>query len=262
MVPSDNGKVFKASVYLKGGEPFKFVNDVDWGSCQSYNAEYSDYEFNDQINTANLIFADSDDYKFKVKESGNYDITLYLEKGTVEVERSAYQAAALDRYPALFLIGDHVSWMLSKATPLTATEADNPFVISASVQLSKGNSFKFATRRVNNDWSQPMFVMGNNAEDMILWDHADATDKKWTAPEDGIYTVTVNRLTHKVSVTDATTGISPVVVSKGGKAEYFTLSGVKASKPLRGIYLKRVNGKSTKVLSHSPAFLHVEHTGF
>ena len=262
MVPSDNGKVFKASVYLKGGEPFKFVNDVDWGSCQSYNAEYSDYEFNDQINTANLIFADSDDYKFKVKESGNYDITLYLEKGTVEVERSAYQAAALDRYPALFLIGDHVSWMLSKATPLTATEADNPFVISASVQLSKGNSFKFATRRVNNDWSQPMFVMGNNAEDMILWDHADATDKKWTAPEDGTYTVTVNRLAHKVSVTDPTTGISPVVVSKGGKAEYFTLSGVKASKPLRGVYLKRVNGKSTKVLSHSPAFLHVEHTGF
>lgn len=262
MISSENGKVFKASVYLKGGEPFKFVNGVDWGSCQSYNAGYSNYEFNDQINTANLIFANSDDYKFKVKESGNYDITLCLEKGTVEVERSAYQAAALDRYPALFLIGDHVSRMLSKATPLTATEADNPFVISASVQLSKGNSFKFATRRVNNDWSQPMFVMGNNAEDMILWDHADATDKKWTAPEDGIYTVTVNRLTHKVSVTDATTGISPVVVSKGGKAEYFTLSGVKASKPLRGIYLKRVNGKSTKVLSHSPAFLHVEHTGF
>lgn len=246
MVPSEGGKVFRASVYLKGGELFKFVNKLDWNSCKSYNAEYENYEFNDQINTANLIFANSSDYKFMVKEPGNYDITLNLEKGTIEVDRSAYQAAALDRYPALFLIGDHVAWTLSKATPLTVTDADRPFVLSATVRLTKGNTFKFATRRVDNDWSQPMYVMGVAAEDMTLWDHTEVNDKKWTALEDGAYTITVNRLTHKVSVTSAATGISKVVASGDGKAEYFTLSGVKVLKPLHGIYLRRVNGKTTK----------------
>lgn len=246
MVPSEGGKVFKASVYLKGGELFKFVNQLDWNSCKSYNAEYENYEFNDQINTANLIFANSSDYKFMVKEPGNYDITLDLEKGTIEVDRSVYQAAALDRYPALFLIGDHVSWTLSKATPLTAMDADRPFVLSTTVRLAKGNTFKFATRRVDNDWSQPMFVMGEAVEDMTLWDHTDANDRKWTALEDGTYTITVNRLTHKVSVSSAATGISKVVASGDGKAEYFTLSGVKVSKPLPGVYLRRVNGKTTK----------------
>ena len=139
-----------------------------------------------------------------------------------------------------------MAWTLSKATPLTVTDADRPFVLSATVRLTKGNTFKFATRRVDNDWSQPMYVMGVAAEDMTLWDHTEVNDKKWTALEDGAYTITVNRLTHKVSVTSAATGISKVVASGDGKAEYFTLSGVKVLKPLHGIYLRRVNGKTTK----------------
>ena len=44
------------------------------------------------------------------------------------------------------------------------------------------------------------------------------------------------------------TGISLIATETGGAPEYFTLSGVKVSSPVSGVYVKRVNGKCTKVV--------------
>ena len=213
MIPSENGKVFKASVYLKGGEPFKFVNGVDWGSCQSYNAEYSDYEFNDQINTANLIFANSSDYKFKVKESGNYDITLNMGKGTIEVDKSSFQTTAFDRYPALFVIGINNDWTLSKAVPLTEASPSRPYLLAACAEGSRNATFKFATRRVDNDWGQVFGIKGSTDEEVAFEAN---NDSKWTIPDDGYYYITYNRLTKQMTFSSSAT----VTLGSTGYATY------------------------------------------
>ena len=213
MIPSENGKVFKASVYLKGGEPFKFVNGVDWGSCQSYNAEYSDYEFNDQINTANLIFANTSDYKFKVKESGNYDITLNMGKGTIEVDKSSFQTTAFDRYPALFVIGINNDWTLSKAVPLTEASPSRPYLLAACAEGSRNATFKFATRRVDNDWSQVFGIKGSTDEEVAFEAN---NDSKWTIPDDGYYYITYNRLTKQMTFSSSAT----VTLGSTGYATY------------------------------------------
>lgn len=213
MIPYENGKVFKASVYLKGGELFKFTNGTDWGSCQSYNAESENYEFNDQINTANLIFSNSKDYKFKVSESGNYDITLDLEKGTIEVDKSAYQTTNYDRYPALFVIGINNDWTLSKATPLTQPDASKPYLLSGCMEGKSGATFKFATHRVDGDWSQVFGIKGSTDEDVAFEAN---NDQKWTIPADGYYYITVNRLTKKMSFASSAT----VTIGASGYATY------------------------------------------
>lgn len=213
MIPSENGKVFKASVYLKGGEPFKFVNGVDWGSCQSYNAEYSDYEFNDQINTANLIFANTSDYKFKVKESGNYDITLNMGKGTIEVDKSSFQTTVFDRYPALFVIGINNDWTLSKAVPLTEVSPSRPYLLAACAEGSRNATFKFATRRVDNDWGQVFGIKGSTDEEVAFEAN---NDSKWTIPDDGYYYITYNRLTKQMTFSSSAT----VTLGSTGYATY------------------------------------------
>lgn len=86
---SEGGKVFKATVYLKANELFKFVNAPDWRVCKSYCAEYKDYEFNSMVTLAHLSTSMSkEDYKFKVDESGYYDITIDLEQMRVYVVKS------------------------------------------------------------------------------------------------------------------------------------------------------------------------------
>ena len=39
-----------------------------------------------------------------------------------------------------------------------------------------------------------------------------------------------------------------IETAENGKAEYYNLQGVKVDKPSSGIYIKRHNGKATKVL--------------
>lgn len=230
MVPYEDGKIFKATVYLKGGELFKFVNGLTWGVCQSYNAEYVNYEFNDQINTANLIFTNSNDYKFKVKESGNYDITVNLDKETIEVDKSSYQTEALkDRYPGLFVVGINNNWYLSQATPLTEADPSKPYLLSTCVMGYNSCTFKFATRRVNDDWSQVFGIKGSTDEDVVFEAN---NDKKWTIPADGYYYITFNRLTKKMSyassasVTIGSTGYA--TYCSGAPIDFSSVSGLTA----------------------------------
>lgn len=85
----EDGKVFKATVYLKANELFKFVNAPDWRVCKSYNAEYQDYEFNSAVSLAHLSTSirKEEDYKFKVKEAGYYDITIDLDQMRIYVKK-------------------------------------------------------------------------------------------------------------------------------------------------------------------------------
>ena len=74
-------------------------------------------------------------------------------------------------------------------------------------------------------------------------------DNKWQITEAGDYDISANvqDMTISVKKHDAT-GISRIATETNGAPEYFTLSGVKVNSPVSGVYVKRVNGKCTKVV--------------
>lgn len=224
MIKGDND-VFTATAYITKGKPFKFVtvstktiktnNNFSWNVCKSYNAEYENFEFKQGYNTANVLFCGSDDYKYTVSEDANYDITLDLAHMTIKVDKSAYQDTPVDRFPALYVVGAEGNWNLSQATPLVPTDLSKPYVITAQLPIKKDNDFKFATRTIDEYWDQTMFGMGASADKMTVL-NSETGDRKWVAPNDGYYFVTVNKLTNEVSIESQTT----VNVGASGYATY------------------------------------------
>lgn len=224
MIKGDND-VFTATAYITKGKPFKFVtvstktiksnNNFSWDVCKSYNAEYENFEFKQGYNTANVLFCGSDDYKYTVSEDANYDITLDLAHMTIKVDKSAYQDTPVDRFPALYVVGAEGNWNLSQATPLVPTDLSKPYVITAQLPIKKDNDFKFATRTIDEYWDQTMFGMGASADKMTVL-NSETGDRKWVAPNDGYYFVTVNKLTNEVSIESQTT----VNVGASGYATY------------------------------------------
>lgn len=224
MIKGDNN-VFTATAYITKGKPFKFVtvstesinsnNNFSWDVCKSYNAEYENFEFKQGYNTANVLFCGSDDYKYTVSEDANYDITLDLAHMIIKVDKSAYQDKPVDRFPALYVVGAEGNWNLSQATPLVPTDLSQPYVLTGQLPIEKGNDFKFATNTINEYWNQTMFGMGESADKMTVL-NSETGDRKWVAPNDGYYFVTVNKLTNDVSIESQAT----VNVGASGYATY------------------------------------------
>lgn len=222
MIKGDND-VFTATAYITKGKPFKFVtvstksinsnNHFSWDVCKSYNAEYENFEFKQGFNRANVLFCGSKDYKYTVSEDANYDITLDLAHMIIKVDKSAYQDKPVDRFPALYVVGAEDNWYLSQATPLVPTDLSKPYVLTGQLPIKEGNTFKFATRTIDEYWDQTMFGMGESADKMTV---LNSVDRKWVAPNDGYYFVTVNKLTNDVSIESQTT----VNVGPSGYATY------------------------------------------
>ena len=243
--------IFKATAFLKGGELFKFANGTDWGSCVSYNAAHPGCCFSDNLITADIVSHSPHDHKFQVLQSANYDIRVDLDAMTVSVARSAWQTTPADRYPALYLVGDHCGWNLSKADPVRATDTSRPHILTATVRLHKGDTFKFATRRFDGDWQQPMFVMGDTPGTMTLWDHTDAGDRKWKTEADGDYAIRIDKQTNTVSITSVAAGMTQTAGhDKAGNTKAYTLAGIQTSVGIAGITIS--NGRK-RLAHHSHA---------
>lgn len=96
-----DGSVFTATVHLEAGEnndgkakTFKFINGTDYGTCVHYNAEYNEYNFNEQynINTAGITVNGAYDYQFTVAETGDYNITVDLNNMKIKVDKATETA--------------------------------------------------------------------------------------------------------------------------------------------------------------------------
>ena len=134
---------------------------------------------------------------------------------TIKVDKSAYQDTPVDRFPALYVVGAESNWNLSQATPLVPTDLSKPYILTAQLPIKKDNDFKFATRTIDEYWDQTMFGMGASADKMTVL-NSETGDRKWVAPNDGYYFVTVNKLTNDVSIESQTT----VNVGASGYATY------------------------------------------
>ncbi len=198
MIKSTDGKTFGMTVHLEANQPFKFVNGTDWDTNYSYYAEYKDYQFNSGINSGNLLVSRSKstypDYKFTVKETGDYHITLDLNNMKIYVNKAA------GTYDNLYVVGSatKAGWDLTKAIPLT--KSANGFEYSGNCEITGNgkNEFKFVTS--NTDWGQDHFVKGATENDIVKFTN---NDNKWvfTKEQSGNYKITVNLNTMRVTFT-------------------------------------------------------------
>ena len=200
MTKSADGKTFGMTVRLEAGQPFKFVNGTDYNTNYSYYAEYENYQFNSDINSGNLLVSKStetySDYKFTVRETGDYYITLDLNNMRIYVNKAAAT------YDKLYVIGSatQAEWDLTKAIPLTKSE--NGFEYSGTCLITSDGTkeFKFMTDNTANNWGQDQFVKGATENDIVKYSGAD---NKWvfTQEQSGNYKITVNLNTMRVTFT-------------------------------------------------------------
>lgn len=236
--------VWKATVYLKANSGFKFLTTTDWGNLE-YRAGDSMVTLQSGVQ-GKLVSSNenSNDNKFEVAEAANYDIVCDLEKETVTVTKAAYQDFALN-FTALYVVGDATpgAWELPKASMLKQDE-NNPVVYSGTVTLKNGE-FKLAVNS-QTGYGQTLFqVDPNDATKMVF----GGDDNKWKVTEAGDYDISANvkDLTISIKKHEAS-GISRITGEAKAAPEYFTLTGVKVSRPVSGVYVKRLNGECTKVI--------------
>ena len=236
--------VWKAMVYLKANSDFKFLTTTNWSNLE-YRAGDNTVTLASGVQGKLVSSAENvNDNKFQVSEAANYDIVCDLEQKTITVTKSAYQDYELN-FPALYVVGDATTgaWELPKASMLKQ-DTSNPVVYSGNVSLTAGE-FKLCVN-TQTGFGQTFFqVDPNDAGKMVF----GGDDNKWQITEAGDYDISANvkDMTISVKKHDAT-GISMIATETDGAPEYFTLSGVKVSSPVSGVYVKRVNGKCTKVV--------------
>lgn len=236
--------VWKATVYLKANSGFKFLTTTDWGNLE-YRAGDSMVTLQSGVQ-GKLVSSNenSNDNKFEVAEAANYDIVCDLEKETVTVTKSAYQDFALN-FTALYVVGDATpgAWELPKASMLKQ-DATNPVVYSGSVTLTAGE-FKLCIN-TQTGYGQTFFLVDPNDPTKMVF---GGDDNKWKVTEAGDYDISANVKDLTISIKKhETAGISRITEEIKAAPEYFTLTGVKVSRPVSGVYVKRLNGKCTKVV--------------
>lgn len=236
--------VWKATVYLNANKEFKFLTTTDWGHLE-YRAGDSMVML-ESGKQAKLVSSDenSNDNKFEVAEAANYDIVCDLDKETVTVTKAAYQDFALN-FPALYLVGDATpgGWDLPKASMLKQ-DATNPVVYSGTVTLTAGE-FKLCVN-TQTGYGQTFFLVDPNDPTKMVF---GGDDNKWKVTEAGDYDISANVKDLTISIKKhETAGISRITEEIKAAPEYFTLTGVKVSRPVSGVYVKRENGKCTKVV--------------
>lgn len=200
MTRSTDGRTFSMTVRLEAGQPFKFVNGKDWDTNYSYYAEFKDYQFNSGINSGNLLFSRSKstypDYKFTVKETGDYYITLDLNNMKIYVNKAAAT------YDKLYVIGDATQavWDLTKAIPLEKSASGFEYSGNCVITGGDNKNFKFVTDNTANNWGQVQFVKGATDNDIVKFTN---NDNKWyfTKEQSGNYKITVNLNTMRVTFT-------------------------------------------------------------
>ncbi len=224
MIKSADGKTFGMTVHLEANKLFKFVNGTHYNTNYSYYAEFVNYEFNSNINSANLLVSKStvaySDYKFRVSETGDYYITLDLNNMRIYVNKAAAT------YEKLYVIGDatQAKWDLTKAIPLTKSE--NGFEYSGTCLITSDGKkeFKFMTDNTADNWNQDQFVKGATENDIVKFDGNKEHEYKWvfTKEQSGNYKITVNLNTMRVTFTKLESKVYLCDGAFGDKWENYT----------------------------------------
>ena len=242
---TENPDVFKATVNLKANSDFKFLTEADWGKLE-YRAGDSNVTLTEG-EAATLVSTDenSNDNKFQVAETANYDIVCDLTAKTIVVKKAGYQTSPLN-HTALWMIGSATpgGWSIGDGTMLVPT-VDNPTVFKATVNLVEGE-MKIA---VNNQtgFGQTFYLRDTTDDTKMVF---GGDDNKWNIATAGQYDVEADVKNLTISIKEHTsTGINNMETTATATAEYFTLSGVRLSAPAKGICVKRLGNKVVKTIN-------------
>ncbi len=230
--------VFHYTGWLEADKEFKFITHTDWSGDQYLNPNATD----PYILGETILQRNGDDTKFKVSQSGNYDITANVEQLTLSVTRSPYQEKAV-HYNILYLVGGNTpgGWSLNDATPLKQSN-DNPFLFTATLRLTADGSFKVAVNCFA-DFAQKFYFRDATDDARVSEDTTD--DRQWSVAEDGEYDVQIDIDAMTISIVKHTeTAITAVPVTTSAPLRY-TLSGMKANANAKGICIE--NGKKILV---------------
>ena len=243
---TENPDVFKAIVNLNANKTFKFLTTTDWGNLE-YRAGDNDVTLAEGV-ASPLVSSEenSNDNKFKVSETANYDIVCDLVAKTIVVKKAKYQTNPL-KHTALWMVGSATPgvWSLGEGTMLVPT-VDNPTVFKATVNLVEGE-MKIA---VNNQtgFGQTFYLRDTTNETKMVF---GGDDNKWNITKAGTYEVTVDVVNMTISITDvSSTGISSAEADSNVTPALYDLGGNRvSSKNLRsGCYIQKSGSKIKKII--------------
>ena len=242
---TENPDVFKATVNLNANGTFKFLTTTVWGNLE-YRAGDNDVTLTEGVASALVSTEEnSNDKKFKVSETANYDIVCDLVAKTIVVKKAKYQTNPL-KHTALWLVGSATpgGWSIGDGVMLSP-DADNPTVFKATVNLVEGE-MKIA---VNNQtgFGQTFYLRDTTDDTKMVF---GGDDNKWNIAKAGQYDVEADVKNLTISIKEHTsTGINNMETTATATAEYFTLSGVRLSAPAKGICVKRLGNKVVKTIN-------------
>ena len=243
---TENPDVFKATVNLNANKNFKFLTTTDWGNLE-YRAGDNDVTLAEGV-ASPLVSSEenSNDNKFKVSETANYDIVCDLVAKTIVVKKAKYQTNPL-KHTALWLVGSATpgEWTIGDGVMLSP-DADNPTVFKTTVDLVVGE-MKIA---VNNQtgYGQTFYLRDTTDETKMVF---GGDDNKWNITKAGKYDVTVDVVNMTISITDvSSTGISSAEADSNVTSVLYDLGGNRvSSKNLRpGCYIQKSGSKTKKII--------------
>ena len=245
MKDETNPDLFTATVQLKANSDFKFLTEADWGKLE-YRAGDSNVTLTES-EAATLVSSDdnSNDNKFQVAETANYDIVCDLSAKKLTVKKAAYQENEI-KHTALWLVGSATTggWDLGNATMILPSD-DNPMVFRGTVNLLEGE-MKIAVNK-HTGYGQKFYVRDTTDETKMVF---GGDDNKWNIAKAGQYDVEADVKNLTISIKEHTsTGINNMETTATAAAEYFTLSGVRLSAPAKGICVKRMGNKVIKTIN-------------
>ena len=242
---TENPDVFKATVNLNQNGTFKFLTTTEWGKLE-YRAGDNDVTLAEGV-ASPLVSSEvnSNDNKFKVSETDNYDIVCDLVAKTIVVKKAKYQTNPL-KHTALWMIGSATpgDWTIGNGVMLSP-DADNPTVFKTTVDLVVGE-MKIA---VNNQtgYGQTFYLRDTTDDTKMVF---GGDDNKWNITKAGKYDVTVDVVNMTISITEtSSTGISSAESASNVTTALYDLGGNRvSSKNLRpGCYIQKSGSKSKKI---------------
>lgn len=195
MVRDDKDEnVFRYTGWLEADKEFKFLAQAHWDEVEYRNASSNPYD------VSCLAYSDRNsvpDYKFKVSESANYNITCDLGAMSVSVTKAQYQQAPV-LHNVLYLVGSATlgGWALWKSLPLRQDSAD-PFVFAGTVSLMPG-TFKIATN-CYGDYNEQKFFFRDPSDDGRISEDSSG-DRQWTVGIASDYYVIVDLAASTISI--------------------------------------------------------------
>ena len=244
MKDETNPDLFTATVQLKANSDFKFLTEADWGNLE-YRAGDATVTLSEGVAAA-LVSSEenSNDNKFQVAETANYDISADLAAKTLTVKKAAYQETEI-KHTALWLIGSATpgGWSLGDGVKISP-RADNPMVLEGSAQLNEGE-MKIAVNTYTG-YDQTFYQRDVTDDTKMVF---GGEDNKWNITKAAKYIIVADTKNLTISITEDTgTGIADIAGETDAQTEWFTLSGVKVAQPANGVFVKRQGKKTVKVL--------------